>query len=181
MSRALDLASEALSRGEFPVGCVLVSGDDLVGLGARTHSRAGEQNELDHAEVLAVRDWISRGSPVDVGDPFGLTAYCTLEPCLMCMGALILSGVKRIVFAYEDVMGGAAGIDFSSPLTAGAGKGRVDSAALGGRLYFPGAVEIQGGVMRGESLRLFKEFYADPACAYWQDSLLSRYTVEAEE
>ncbi len=171
MSLALDLAKSAMSRGDFPVGCILVSGDSLVGSGDRSHTRSGDTNELDHAEISAIRDWIARGRPLgDAGD-LTLTAYCNLEPCLMCLGAMILNGIKRIVYAYEDVMGGATGVDLSRPLSA---AGIMDS-----NLYMDSHIEIVGGIKRRESLVLFKRFFSDPANSYWKDSLLYKYTLNA--
>lgn len=178
MSEALDLATNALSRGDFPVGCVLVSGDMIVGSGIRSHTRPGDINELDHAEVSALRDWIDKGRPLGHGDDTDVTAYCNLEPCLMCLGALILNGIKRIVFAYEDVMGGATGLDFSKPLTSVTGMidGFLD--IKNDNLYVESRIEILGGVKRRESLALFKRFFSDPAQLYWRDSLLYKYTLK---
>jgi tRNA(adenine34) deaminase len=178
MSGALDLAASALSRGNFPVGCVLVSGDMLVGSGVRSHTRPGDMNELDHAEVSALRDWIDRGRPLGHGDDTDITAYCNLEPCLMCLGALILNGIKRIVYAYEDVMGGATGLNFSRPLTGAAGTVGGLFDIKNDNLYIENRVEILGGIKRRESLALFKRFFSDPAQSYWRDSLLYKYTLE---
>jgi tRNA(adenine34) deaminase len=177
MSEALDLAASALSRGDFPVGCVLVSGDMIVGSGIRSHTRPGDMNELDHAEVSALRDWIEKGYPTGHIYDTDITAYCNLEPCLMCLGALILNGIKRIVFAYEDIMGGATGLDFSRPLTSMAGTidGFLD--IKNDNLYVESRIEILGGVKRRESLALFRRFFSDPAQSYWRDSLLYKYTL----
>ena len=172
MSVVLDLAESAMSRGDFPVGCILVSGDTLVGSGSRSHTRPGDINELDHAEISAIRDWIARKRPSGYGDDVTLTAYCNLEPCLMCLGAMILNGIRRIVYAYEDVMGGATGLDFSRPLSA---------AGIGGEdLYVESHIEIIRGIKRKESLALFKSFFSNPANSYWKDSMLYRYTVTSQ-
>lgn len=179
MSEALDLASIALSRGDFPVGCVLVSGDTIVGSGIRSHTRPGDMNELDHAEVSALRDWMERGYPARHMDGGAdITAYCNLEPCLMCLGALILNGIKRIVYAYEDVMGGATGLDFSGPLTGAAGPAGSFFDIKSDNLYAGSRIEILGGIKRKESLALFKRFFSDPAQSYWKDSLLYKYTLK---
>ena len=175
MSEALNLAASALSRGVFPVGCVLVSGNLIVGSGVRSHTMSGDVNELDHAEVCALRDWIERGRPLGHGNNTDITAYCNLEPCLMCLGALILNGIKRIVYAYEDVMGGATGLDFLRPITGAAGKA---GCLFNDNLYAKSHVEILGGVKREESLAFFKRFFSDPAQSYWRNSLLSKYTLE---
>lgn len=171
MGRALELAAMALSNGEFPVGCIIVSAGRVVGKGARLNSRGPCANELDHAEIVALRDWAERTNGVECGGREGsdpLTAYCTLEPCLMCLGALILNGIKRIVFAYEDVMGGACLLVSSK----GGLFGFYD-----GSLYKKADIKIIGGIKRAESLALFKAFFSDPSNSYWQDSPLARYTM----
>ncbi len=178
MKLALDQARSALSRREFPVGCVLVHDDSVVGSGARTCSSSKETNELDHAEIVALRDWIARGRK---GEPGGITAYVTLEPCFMCLGALMINGISRIVFAYEDVMGGACGTDFSRPLTLGAEH--MEPADMAAHIYMKyqarsGEGEIIGGFMRDESLRLFHEFFSDQTNTYLKDTYLARYTIE---
>ncbi len=176
MDNALELASSALDKGEFPVGCVLVSGDKIVGRGSRVHTIYHERNELDHAEILAIRDWLSRGGP----ESQELVAYTTLEPCLMCFGALVLHGVRKIVYAYEDIMGGATGLDLSDPLSGAARSGKWRSTAQRHFLYNGGGIEIVSGVRRHESLSLFKKFFSDEANGYWRDSLLARYTLEVK-
>ncbi len=178
MSEALNLAANALSRGVFPVGCVLVSGNMIVGSGARSHTMPEDVNELDHAEVCALRNWIERGRPLGHGDDTDITAYCNLEPCLMCLGALILNSIKRIVYAYEDVMGGATGLDFSRPMTGVAGTAEDLIDIRDNNLYVNSRVEIIGGVMRQESLTLFKTYFSDPAQFYWRNSLLYKYTLK---
>jgi tRNA(adenine34) deaminase len=181
MSGALDLASIALSRGDFPVGCILVSGDMIVGSGIRSHTRPGDMNELDHAEVSALRDWMEKGYPRARGymdDAADITAYCNLEPCLMCLGALILNGINRIVYAYEDVMGGATGLDFSGPLTGATWPVGSLFDIKNDNLYAGSRLEILAGVKRKESLALFKRFFSDPAQSYWKDSLLYKYTLK---
>ncbi len=174
MDRALELASCALDNEEFPVGCVLVSGDEIVGQGCRINSsNASERNELDHAEILAIRDWLAKGAAGE-----GLTAYTTLEPCLMCFGALILHGVRRIVYAYEDIMGGVTGMDLSRPLSGVAGSGDWHPEARRHFLYKENRIEIVPGVRRQESLALFRKFFSNDANNYWKDSLLARYSLE---
>jgi tRNA(adenine34) deaminase len=158
MERALELARNALSEGEFPVSCVMVHRKKEILTGTRIGTAGASCNEIDHAEMIALRrlnalDW----KP----DPSGLTLYCTMEPCLMCFGALLIHGIGRIVFAYEDAMGGGTGCDrMSLP-----------------PLYRKQGVEIVPHVLRSESLRLFKAFFADPANAYWRGSFLSEYTL----
>ncbi len=143
MGEALQEAQKALSRGEFPVGCVMVHGDRIVARGSRKGTRDNGRNELDHAE------------------PAGVTAFCTMEPCLMCFSALILAGIGAVVFAYEDAMGGGTGCDRSQMKP----------------LYRDSPIVVRPHVRRGESLALFQKFFADPANRYWRGSLLAQYTL----
>lgn len=160
MALALVLAREALAAGEFPVGCVIAGNGGVVAAGRRAHSRV-ETNELDHAEVVALRELLARAPGID---PAGLTVYSTMEPCLMCYATLLLNGVRRIVYAYEDVMGGGTNLEL---------------AALA-PLYREMRVTVVPGVRRAESLALFRQFFADPANGYWQNSLLAEYTLRQE-
>ena len=169
MEKALDSARFALEKGEFPVGCILVSGNEIVGRGDRINSGAAAENELDHAEIRALRDRIQRGAMEG-----GFTAYTTLEPCLMCLGALILNGAKRIVFAYEDVMGGAAGIDFDQVFSY---KVRPGENRARFHLYRNFSERIKGHVLRSESLRLFRKFFSNPENTYLKGTLLEEYTL----
>lgn len=79
----------------------------------------------------------------------------------MCFSAILLSGIGRIVYAYEDVMGGGTGCDRSGLPP----------------LYRNAKLTVISGVLRINSLLLFKRFFADSANPYWADSLLSRYTL----
>jgi len=158
MGIALKEAQKALSCGEFPVGCVLAHQGDVIAMSSRTGTARGAGNEIDHAEMLALRQISNRAPGIDPAD---ITAFSTLEPCLMCFGALMIAGIGHIVFAYEDVMGGGTGCDVRS-LPA---------------LYTRLDVEVVSGVLRSESLALFKTFFSNPANRYWKGSLLERYTL----
>lgn len=160
MAAALTQARQALAAGEFPVGCVLVAGGEIVARGRRAHSREAA-NEIDHAEVLALRDLLTR-QPGPL--PAGLTVYATMEPCLMCYATLLLNGVRRFVYAYEDAMGGGTGLDLAQ-LTP---------------LYREMRVEVVAHLRRAESLALFKTYFGNPDNDYWQDSYLAEYTLAQE-
>ncbi len=161
MRKALDLAKRALSAGEFPVGCVIVCGDRVIASGERASTTEGMVNEIDHAEMNALRQFAETGRHKDFGD---IMIFTTLEPCLMCFGAIILSGIGRIVYAYEDVMGGAAGL-VNEKLTP---------------LYKNSGIIVEGGVLRVESLNLFKAYFSDPANQYLAESLLARHVLRQE-
>jgi tRNA(adenine34) deaminase len=157
MQAALDLARSALDRDEFPVGCILVSEGRIIARGQRTGTRKAVPSELDHAEILALRELEARSDPMDRSR---MTLYCTLEPCLMCFGALLISGIRTIVYAYEDAMGGGTACDRSrlSPL------------------YKEARVDILAGICRQESLDLFKRYFTRADVDYWRGSLLAQYT-----
>ena len=157
MGEALALAERALAEGEFPVGCVMTYDARVVARGGRKGSAGGGLNEIDHAEMVALRGLYAAG-PLD---PEGVTVYCTMEPCLMCFAALVLHRIGRIVYAFEDPMGGGAD---------------VNRAGLR-PLYRDAPISVQGGVRREESLRLFKRFFSDPRNRYWQGSPLAAYTL----
>jgi len=158
MGRALAAAEKALEQGEFPVGCVLTCENRVVATGARTGTGGGERNEVDHAEIRALRR-LADAAPA--ADPRGLTLYTTMEPCLMCFGAILLYNIGRVVFAYEDVMGGGT---------------RCDLRRLP-PLYRSCRTVVTGAVRRRESLLLFKRFFSDPSNGYWRGSRLAEYTL----
>ena len=158
MSSALDQADEALQAGEFPVGCVLVHQYKVVASGRRRGTASGSRNETDHAEILALQEFYAlENAP----NPREMTLFCTMEPCLMCFGALLIAGIGEIVYAYEDVMGGGTHCDLSQ-LPA---------------LYRDNPVSIVPGIMRAESLALFKTFFSAPGNNYWKHSQLAAYTL----
>lgn len=160
MRIALGQAEEALALGEFPVGAVIVHRERIVATGQRHHTLAQKEsvNEIDHAEVLALRTLLAREEPID---PAELVVYATMEPCLMCFSTLILNGLRHIVYAYEDVMGGGTNLPLSqlSPL------------------YAEMEVVVTSHVLRQQSLKLFQRFFANPENQYWKDSLLANYTL----
>lgn len=159
MAAALAEAETALSKGEFPVGCVIVHQGRILVAGARNGTAGGAWNETEHAEMEALRRL--EGLTEDCRSGGGLTAYCTMEPCLMCYAAMMLHGVETIVYAYEDVMGGGTGCDLE----------RLPC------LYRQSAPRVIGGILRDRSLALFQRFFADPGNIYWRDSALARYTL----
>ncbi|MDR2550407.1 MAG: nucleoside deaminase [Desulfobulbus sp.] len=156
MRVALDEARQALAAGEFPVGCVMVAGGRIVAQGRRRNSAEGSRNEIDHAEVVTLRQLSADQPRLDLGT---VTVYSTLEPCLMCYATMLLSGIRTFVWAYEDVMGGGANLPLHMLNT----------------LYAQMRVHLLDQVLREESLRLFQQFFRTGT--YWQDSLLARYTL----
>ncbi len=103
MAKALLLAEEAAILGEVPVGAVLVKDDALIAEGS--NSPIKDNDPTAHAEIAALR----RGAKVlnNYRLP-GTTLYVTLEPCIMCMGAIIHARIERLVIGATDPKSGAA-------------------------------------------------------------------------
>ena len=158
MKLALVQAERALERGDFPVGCVIVLDGEVVAEGERRNS-AENVNELDHAEMIALREYLLENRQVDMDK---LVVYSTLEPCLMCQATLVVNGINNIVYAYEDAMGGGTNLplDSLSPL------------------YKDRKLNITSGVMREESLALMQEFFGSKENMYLKDTYLCDYTME---
>lgn len=104
MGKAIDQAKRAEAMGEVPIGAVLVKDGAVI---ARGHNlRESRQDPAAHAELLAIR---KAAKKLKSWRLTGTTLYVTLEPCTMCMGAVILSRLERVVFGSFDPKGGAAG------------------------------------------------------------------------
>ena len=160
MEQALEQAGKAFEQGQFPVGCVVVQDDQVIASGARagTSGNLSFFSEIDHAEIRALKALES--SDVRFA-PERAVLFCTMEPCLMCLGAIVLSGIGEIVYAYEDVMGGGTRCNLTK-LTP---------------LYRNHRISIVPNVLRNESLKLFKDYFSNPENSYWRGSLLARYTL----
>jgi tRNA(adenine34) deaminase len=158
MKAALDEARQALIAEEFPVGCVMVHDGEILTNGHRINSNGPTENELDHAEVVALRKLFAIHPAIDRGE---ITVYSTMEPCLMCYVTLLLNGIRKIVYGFEDVMGGGTNLDLQQL----------------NPLYRDMEIELIPHVMRSDSLELFKEFFKNPDNTYWQDSPLAQYIL----
>jgi tRNA(adenine34) deaminase len=104
MRHALGLARLAWEQGEVPVGAVLVQGDRVIGEG--WNRPIGQQDPTAHAEIMALRQG---GKVLENYRLLDTTLYVTLEPCVMCAGAMIHSRITRLVFGARDEKTGAAG------------------------------------------------------------------------
>ena len=160
MRVALEHAEDALRNKEFPVGAVFVHKGEIVATGRREKSQEqlGVVNEVDHAEILGLRSLLAQYPEIS---PAEVSVYSTMEPCLMCYSTMILNGIRTLVYAYEDVMGGGTNLPLEQL----------------NPLYQEMKVDIVPHVLRSESLKLFQQFFADPENEYWKDSLLSSYTL----
>jgi tRNA(adenine34) deaminase len=139
MGMALDLAREAATLGEVPVGAIVVMDGEIVGRGC--NQPIGRHDPTAHAEVMALRDASARLGNYRLP---GCTLYVTLEPCAMCIGAMFHARVSRVVFGARDPKTGAAGSVINL-----FGEERLNHHA-----------EIVGGVRAEECGALLSAFFA---------------------
>ncbi|MDO8931115.1 MAG: tRNA adenosine(34) deaminase TadA [Rhodocyclaceae bacterium] len=139
MRAALDLAREAATCGEVPVGAVVVLDGEIVGRGF--NQPIGRNDPTAHAEVMALRDAGQRRGNYRLPD---CTLYVTLEPCAMCVGAMMHARIARVVFGARDPKTGAAGsvVDLFA-------EARLNHHA-----------EVTDGVLAGECGALLSGFFA---------------------
>ena len=103
MDKAIHLAQHAASIDEVPVGCVIVCHGQII---ARAYNKKEHsQQAIDHAEIRAIAQASRRLKSWRLE---GCTLYVTLEPCMMCMGAIIQSRIEKVVYGASDPKGGCA-------------------------------------------------------------------------
>jgi tRNA(adenine34) deaminase len=138
MQDALRLAREAGSRGEVPVGAVVVIAGEIRGRG--WNSPIARNDPTAHAEILALREAAAATANYRLT---GATLYSTLEPCVMCAGALVAARVARLVFGARDLRFGGVRSKFQA----------ADSELLNHR------VEVVEGVLAFECAELLRSFF----------------------
>jgi tRNA(adenine34) deaminase len=139
MQLALDEARAADSRGEVPVGCVIVRGTEII---ARAGNRTiADKDPTAHAELLAIREAAAKLGSERLTD---CDLYVTLEPCAMCSAAMSFARIRRLYFGAADEKGGAVehGVRFFSSPTCH---------------HKP---EVYGGIAGTEAGALLKDFFA---------------------
>jgi tRNA(adenine34) deaminase len=104
MQRALLLAQRAAEEGEVPVGALLVLDDEVIGEG--WNQPVASHDPTAHAEIVALRAGALALQNYRLG---AATLYATLEPCVMCMGAVLNARISRVVFGAWDAKAGACG------------------------------------------------------------------------
>jgi tRNA(adenine34) deaminase len=140
MGRALAQAAKARDRDEVPIGAVLVQEGRIIGRGFNL--REGRCDPTAHAETIAIRQAARRLSAWRLT---GTTLYVTLEPCPMCMGAILLARIDRLVFGCFDPKGGAAGSLYD----------------LSADPRFNHRVALTSGVRGEECSRILSEFFRE--------------------
>lgn len=104
MRRALQEAENALQSGDVPIGAIAVLDGQIIGAGF--NRREADQDPTAHAEMIAIRQ---AAQHIGHWRLEGVTLYCTLEPCAMCAGAMVLARLPRLVYAAPDPKAGAGG------------------------------------------------------------------------
>jgi tRNA(adenine34) deaminase len=138
MREALRLARQAAAGGEVPVGAVVALGGAIVGRGR--NASIARQDPTAHAEILALREAAERLGNYRLE---GATLYSTLEPCVMCAGALVTARVGTLVFGARDLRFGGVRSKFQV----------ADSDLLNHR------VAVVEGVLGPECVDLLREFF----------------------
>lgn len=140
MRMALEQAAKSAAMGEVPIGAVLVREVTIL---AKAHNhREAWQDPTAHAELIVIREGAKALGQWRLIDA---TLYVTLEPCAMCLGAIVLARIPRLVFGAKDPKAGACGsvLDFAS------------DPRLNHR------VEVVGGMLEEESQRVLTRFFKE--------------------
>ncbi len=140
MAQALELAKKAQALGEIPVGAVVVQGEQVVGRGF--NRPIADRDPSAHAEIRALRD---AGRFLANYRLPGCTLYVTLEPCVMCAGAILHARIQRVVFgAYDERYG--------------AGGGRLNLLECG---FLNHRCSVVSGVMQESCRQLLGQFFRE--------------------
>jgi len=139
MREALALAAQAADAGEVPVGAVVVKDGEIVGRGYNRPITTADPTA--HAEIVAMREAAQSLSNYRLVD---CELYVTLEPCVMCVGAMVHARIKRIVYGTRDPKTGACGSIVDLP----------------GLPTFNHHGTFEGGVLAAESAEILRRFFA---------------------
>ena len=138
MLEALKEAELAALEDEVPIGCVIVKDDQII---ARAHNQRDKSNNpLGHAETIAIK---KASEVLNDWQLVGTELYVTIEPCLMCAGAIIQSRIGKVIYGAPDLKGGA----FGSSLNV------LDAKNINHR------PEVIGGVLESECTAIIKNYF----------------------
>jgi len=139
MAQALEEARAAAAAGEVPIGAVLVHGGEIIARGGNRTIR--DCDPTAHAEIVALRAAARHFANYRLADT---TVYVTLEPCIMCAGAMIQARIARLVYGADDAKGGAARTCFTA----------LTHSALNHQIPFT------AGILADESVELLQSFFS---------------------
>jgi tRNA(adenine34) deaminase len=140
INQALILAKRAAIEQEVPVGCVIVKNNKLISEGY--NCPVSSCDPAGHAEIIALRH---AGKKIENYRLLKTTVYVTLEPCLMCIGAMIHARIERLVFGAYDLKAGAVG-------------SRINSLEFP---WFNHKITYTGGVLAAECSEILKQFFRE--------------------
>ena len=140
MKEALVQAKKALKKGEVPIGAVVVLGDEIIGKG---HNQPiTKKDPTAHAEIIALKEASNRLENYRLNEAI---IYTTLEPCLMCAGALVHARIKKVIFAAQDTKSGVV----------------VNNGGLIQSEFLNHKVSFEGGILEKQASKLLKDFFLE--------------------
>lgn len=140
MLQALKEAKKAYQEDEVPIGCVIVKNNKVI---SRGHNKRETKNDVtSHAEIEAIRKAEKKLGDWQLVD---CDLYVTIEPCIMCMGAIIQSRIRHIYYGSEDPKGGAIVSSINI----------LESKNLN---HYP---EVTGGLLKEECSKIVKEYFVN--------------------
>lgn len=141
MQKALMLARQGAECGEVPVGAILVHDHQIIGQGF--NEPIGRHDATAHAEIVALRDACTRLKNYRL--PLETTLYVTLEPCTMCIGALIHARVDRLIYAANEPRAGMVGSQMNLPIQS----------------FYNHNIKIYSGLCSVHSSEMLKSFFRE--------------------
>ena len=141
MQQALKLAKQGAEHGEVPVGAILVHDQQVIGQGF--NEPIGRHDATAHAEIIALRDACTRLKNYRL--PLKTTLYVTLEPCTMCVGALIHARVDRLVYAASEPRAGMVGSQMNLPM----------------QPFYNHSIQVNRGLCSEHSSQILKSFFRE--------------------
>ena len=140
MREALVQAKKALKKGEVPIGAVVVLGDEIIGRGY--NQPITMKDPTAHAEIIALKEASNRLENYRLNEAI---IYTTLEPCLMCVGALVHARIKKVIFAAQDTKSGVV----------------VNNGGLLQSEFLNHKVSFEGGILEKQASKLLKDFFLE--------------------
>lgn len=141
MQKALKLAKQGAAREEVPVGAILVHNQQVIGQGF--NEPIGRYDATAHAEIVALRDACMRLNNYRL--PLQTTLYVTLEPCTMCIGALIHARVDRLIYAASEPRAGMVGSQMN----------------LAAQPFYNHSIQVHKGLCSEHSSQMLKAFFRE--------------------
>lgn len=140
MNLAFEEAKKALKKEEVPIGAIIVRDDEIIGRGHNLKEE--KQDPTAHAEIIAIKEASRKINSWRLED---CEMFVTLEPCPMCVGAMLQARINRLVFSAYDPKGGAVGSLYD----------------LSDDSRFNHTMKVKSGFMEEKSSKMLKKFFKD--------------------